>query len=98
MENWGAIYYNEARLLYDETEPSLRQQQQVYGIIAHEDAHQWFGNLVTMPWWDNLWLNEGFDTWMATKTAQRFHPDGKVRQRAEPCRQEAMAADARRTT
>src|SRR6267378_4192521 len=48
MENWGAIYYNEARLLYDEAEPSLRQQQQVYGIIAHEVAHQWFGNLVTM--------------------------------------------------
>src|SRR5256712_688854 len=98
MENWGAIYYNEARLLYDESEPSLRQQQQVYGIIAHEVAHQWFGNLVTMAWWDNLWLNEGFATWMATKTARRFYPDWKVRLRSALWRQEAMTDDARRTT
>jgi aminopeptidase N len=98
MENWGAINYNEARLLYDEAEPSLRQQQQVYGIIAHEVAHQWFGNLVTMAWWDNLWLNEGFASWMATKTAQRFYPDWKVRLRRALWRQEAMTDDARRTT
>ena len=98
MENWGAIYYNEARLLYDEAEPSLRQQQQVYGIIAHEVAHQWFGNLVTMAWWDNVWLNEGFASWMATKTAQRFHPDWNARLRSALWRQEAMTDDARRTT
>jgi aminopeptidase N len=98
MENWGAISYNEAVLLYDEAEPSLRQQQLVYGIIAHEVAHQWFGNLVTMAWWDNVWLNEGFASWMATKTAQRFHPDWKVRLRSALWRQHAMTEDARRTT
>ena len=97
MENWGAISYNEAALLYDEAEPSLRQQQQVYGVIAHEVAHQWFGNLVTMAWWDNLWLNEGFASWMATKTTQRFYPDWKVGLRSVLWRQEAMSEDARRT-
>ena len=97
MENWGAISYNEARLLYDEAEPSLRQQQQVYGVIAHEVAHQWFGNLVTMAWWDNLWLNEGFASWMATKTTQRFYPDWKVALRSVLRRQQAMTDDARRT-
>ena len=98
MENWGAIYYNEGRLLYDEAEPSLRQQQRIYGLIAHEIAHQWFGNLVTMAWWDNLWLNEGFATWMSTKTSERFHPDWHARLRGALWRQEAMTDDARRTT
>jgi aminopeptidase N len=98
MENWGAIYYNEGRLLYDEAQPSLRQQQRIYGLIAHEIAHQWFGNLVTMAWWDNLWLNEGFATWMATKTAERFHPQWQARLRGALWRQEAMTDDARRTT
>jgi aminopeptidase N len=98
MENWGAIYYNEGRLLYDEAEPSLRQQQRIYGLIAHEIAHMWFGNLVTMAWWDNLWLNEGFASWMATKTAERFHPQWQPRLRTALWRQDAMSDDARRTT
>jgi aminopeptidase N len=98
MENWGALYYNEARFLYDESEPSLRLQQRIYGLIAHELAHQWFGNLVTMAWWDNLWLNEGFATWMATKTSERFNPQWQPRLRGALWRQEAMTDDARRTT
>jgi aminopeptidase N len=98
MENWGAIYYNEGRFLYDDAAPSLRQQQRIYGLIAHEIAHQWFGNLVTMAWWDNLWLNEGFASWMATKTAERFHPQWQARLRGALWRQEAMTDDARRTT
>src|SRR5467141_1694340 len=98
MENWGAINYNEARLLYDETEPSLRQQQQVYGIIAHEVAHQWFGNLVTMAWWDNLWLNEGFASWMASKSTERFNPLWGMRLRDALWKETALSEDARRTT
>ncbi len=98
MENWGAIAYNEGRLLYDPGEDSLRQQQGVYGIIAHEIAHQWFGNLVTMAWWDNLWLNEGFASWMASKAAERFNPRWGMRLREALWKEEALSEDARRTT
>ena len=98
MENWGAIAYNEARLLVDPAEGRLRQRQGAYAIIAHEIAHQWFGNLVTMAWWDNLWLNEGFAQWMQTKAAERFHPEWGMRLRAGLFRESAMTDDARRTT
>jgi aminopeptidase N len=98
MENWGAIAYNEGRLLYDPGGDSLRQQQVVYGIIAHEIAHQWFGNLVTMAWWDNLWLNEGFASWMAGKTSERFNPRWGTRLRDALWKETALAEDARRTT
>jgi aminopeptidase N len=98
MENWGAIAYNESIFLHDPAEASLRQQQRVYGIAAHEIAHQWFGNLVTMAWWDNLWLNEGFATWMATKTAERFHPEWGAAKRSALYKDFAMGEDARRTT
>ena len=98
MENWGAIAYNEGRLLTDGDGASLRQQQGIYGIIAHEIAHQWFGNLVTMAWWDNLWLNEGFAQWMQTRIAERFHPEWGTRLRAGLWRQWAMTEDARKTT
>src|SRR5678816_476878 len=98
MENWGAIAYNEARLLVDPAEGTLRQRQGAYAIIAHEIAHQWFGNLVTMAWWDNLWLNEGFAQWMQTKIAERFHRDWNTSLRAGPFRNVAMTDDARRIT
>jgi aminopeptidase N len=98
MENWGAIAYNEGRLLYNPGEDSLRQQQGVYGIIAHEIAHQWFGNLVTMAWWDNLWLNEGFASWMASKATERFNPRWGMRLREALWKDSALSEDARRTT
>jgi len=98
MENWGAIAYNEGRFLYSPGEDSLRQQQAVYGIIAHEIAHQWFGNLVTMAWWDNLWLNEGFASWMASKATERFNPRWGMRLRDALWKDSALSEDARRTT
>jgi len=98
MENWGAIAYNEGRLLYSPRADSLRQQQQIYGIVAHEIAHQWFGNLVTMAWWDNLWLNEGFATWMESKATERFNSTWDTRLRYSLVKDWALGEDARRTT
>ena len=60
MENWGGITYFESGLLFDPERSSIQTRQGIYEVIAHETAHQWFGDLVTMAWWDNLWLNEGF--------------------------------------
>ncbi|MGQ0531980.1 MAG: M1 family metallopeptidase [Caulobacteraceae bacterium] len=74
MENWGAILYFDQYLLVDETS-SEAERQGVFRIVAHEIAHQWFGNLVTMNWWDDLWLNEGFASWMAAKATEEIHPD-----------------------
>jgi len=74
MENWGAILYFDQYLLVDENS-SVAERQNVFGIVAHEIAHQWFGDLVTMNWWDDLWLNEGFASWMAAKATERWHPD-----------------------
>ncbi len=74
MENAGLITYREQLLLLGEN-PSLSQQQSYAGTHAHELAHQWFGNLVTMRWWDDLWLNESFATWMANVTMQKWNPE-----------------------
>jgi puromycin-sensitive aminopeptidase len=62
MENWGVVTYREVDLLIDESSASSQQKQRVASVVTHELAHQWFGNLVTMVWWDNLWLNEGLVT------------------------------------
>ncbi len=75
MENWGAILYFDQYLLVDEQGSSEADRQTVFGFVAHEIAHQWFGNLVTMMWWDDLWLNEGFASWMAAKAVEARHPD-----------------------
>ncbi len=75
MESWGGIVYNEALLLVDPKKSPEGTTKLSFGANAHELAHQWFGNLVTMAWWDNLWLNEGFASWMAAKATEHFHPE-----------------------
>jgi cytosol alanyl aminopeptidase len=75
MENAGAITFRDSALLVDDRVTSLDQRIRVTGILAHEIAHQWFGDLVTMPWWDDLWLNEGFATFFATRTLRMVRPD-----------------------
>ena len=98
MENWGGIIYNEANLLYDAKQNPDSTKQRAYSIIAHETAHQWFGDLVTMAWWDNLWLNEGFASWMAAKATDKFNPDWRIWLGANGDREQAMSLDARKTT
>ncbi len=75
MENWGAIVYTESALLVDPVRSPESTRRAVFHTTAHEIAHQWFGNLVTMAWWDNLWLNEGFASWMASKATEQLHPE-----------------------
>jgi aminopeptidase N len=108
MENWGGITYYETALLFDPANSSAETKQRVYEVIAHEVAHQWFGDLVTMAWWDNLWLNEGFASWMGTKCTARFNPQWEVwleknlprdpTRRTGIVKEQAMESDARATT
>ncbi|MFT6249762.1 MAG: alanyl aminopeptidase [Cognaticolwellia sp.] len=74
MENAGLITYREQFLLLGD-KPSLKQKQYYAGVHAHELVHQWFGNLVTMPWWNDIWLNESFTTWMGTKLMDKWDPN-----------------------
>lgn len=75
MENAGAITFRETLLLLDEDEAPEDQRRAFAYVMAHELAHQWFGNLVTMPWWDDIWLNEAFATWMGNKTVRHVNPE-----------------------
>ena len=78
MENWGAIIYRETALLYDPENSAPQAKQRVLEVVAHEMAHMWFGDLVTMEWWDDLWLNESFASWMGDKTVDRLYPDWEM--------------------
>jgi aminopeptidase N len=96
MENWGGIVSYESRLLFDPAKSSEATKQDSFEGVAHEMAHQWFGDLVTMAWWDNVWLNEGFASWMGTKCTDHFNPEWAVwlREIRDGKKQEAMATDA----
>ncbi|MEA2988360.1 MAG: hypothetical protein QOG83_1071 [Alphaproteobacteria bacterium] len=98
MENWGGITFFESRLLFDAATSSLDAQRGIFIILAHEMAHQWFGNLVTTAWWDNLWLNEGFASWMQLKAAEHLHPEWESWLNSSGAKQAAMAEDSRRTS
>ncbi|RUS16172.1 peptidase family M1-domain-containing protein [Endogone sp. FLAS-F59071] len=78
MENWGLITYRAVSLLFDEGTSSLGQKRRIAYVVCHELAHQWFGNLVTMEWWDDLWLKEGFATWIGWFTVDKFFPEWDV--------------------
>jgi cytosol alanyl aminopeptidase len=75
MENAGLITFREWLLLIDEEHVTEHQRRAFAYVLAHELAHQWFGNLVTMPWWDDIWLNEAFATWMGNKVVRKLHPE-----------------------
>src|ERR1700694_4419573 len=108
MENWGGITYFESILLFDPEKSSDNTKHDIFAVIAHEVAHMWFGDLVTMAWWDNLWLNEGFASWMGTKSTAHFNPQWEVwlrknvprnpTRRVGIAKEQAMEGDARSTT
>ncbi|MGA7242878.1 MAG: M1 family metallopeptidase, partial [Terracidiphilus sp.] len=98
MENFGAITYRETALLIDPKTASINAKTQVAIVIAHEMAHQWFGDLVTMQWWDNIWLNEGFATWMENKPVEAMHPEWKVDQAVASGMDGTLNLDAQPTT
>jgi aminopeptidase N len=98
MENWGAIFSFENILLVDPAITSEERRQSIFEVAAHEMAHQWFGNLVTMAWWDDLWLNEGFASWMATKATAALHPEWQPLLGRIGGRESAIQLDSLQTT
>jgi aminopeptidase N len=98
MENWGAIFTFENSILLDPSNSTQVDREQAFLTAAHEIAHQWFGDLVTMRWWDDLWLNEGFASWMETRTSVRLHPEWHAELATVGNREAAMELDALATT
>jgi aminopeptidase N len=98
MENWGGITFIDDALLMNPESSSEATRQIIFAITAHEMAHQWSGDLVTMAWWNDLWLNEGFASWMGAKSTDELNPDWLVWLREHASKERAMSGDARATT
>ena len=98
MENFGAITFRETDLLLDPKTASISAQRNAALDITHEMAHQWFGDLVTMQWWDNIWLNEGFATWMENKPVAAMHPEWNIPEVVAGDEQSTLNIDAQPTT
>lgn len=94
MENPGLVTYADRILLLDPSQGGLNRQRNYAGTAAHENAHQWFGDLVTMAWWDDIWLNEGFATWMGAKAVAAWKPDWQTENEFADRRVTAMGADS----
>lgn len=97
MENPGLVTYTERLILFRPGESTEERRRAWQGVAAHELAHQWFGNLVTLAWWDDTWLNEGFATWMTNKVLEQLHPDwradlGRLERRAAAMANDALAS------
>ncbi len=98
MENFGCITYRETDLLVDSKTGSIASKKEVASVVAHEMAHQWFGDMVTMQWWDNLWLNEGFATWMSSKPLEKWHPEWNVAEDRANSKDGTLNYDSQPTT
>jgi aminopeptidase N len=98
MENTAAIFYRETDLLADSKSASVTARKTIASVLAHEMAHQWFGDLVTMAWWDDIWLNEGFATWMANKPLAALHPEWNIAVDEATETQTALNLDSLRST
>ncbi len=98
MENFGCITYRETDFLVDSKTGNIPEKKRVAVVVAHEMAHQWFGDMVTMQWWDNLWLNEGFATWMETKPLAEWKPEWNYPQDDAQDLDQTLNLDAQKTT
>src|SRR5438270_6262000 len=94
MENTASIFYRDTALLVDEKNASIFRKRGQATTIAHEIAHQWFGDLVTAAWWDDIWLNEGFATWMSIKPIEAWHPEWRLEDDAAAQAQRIIGVDS----